>query len=45
MRVASIPRDRIVATAQATCHRQIPVIQQSSAVTNRAAIDIQSLTG
>jgi hypothetical protein len=33
-----------VATARAICHRQIPVIQQSSAVTNRAAIDVQRLT-
>jgi len=30
-------RSRIVASALVTRHRQIPVIQQLSAVTNRAA--------
>jgi hypothetical protein len=43
--LGSITRDRIVASARVMRHRQIPAIQQLSAITNRsgAAIDVQGV--
>jgi hypothetical protein len=41
--LGSITRSRIVASARVMRHRQILVIQQLSAITNRAAIDVEDV--